>query len=1741
MKIFKFLCPFFFLFSLLAEEELSIPFSNIDKGVPTLAGACVNVVSGDYMECMQDLAIPGPTPLTLDRFYTTQNDVNTLHYGWVHNHASHIVFKTNFANGKYYYTASFLDKSRGTLKFRERSLEAHRDRKIFRLGFTSENIYNGYTNCLSGHISARTNASLIVIPRQKNHCKDGYTYPDSISLKLPSDNRLNFEKKTPYVYLLKEDRLSNGKNRYVYAHDEKCNVTEIKLENDTKLISSIQINREIRRDETGRAFFDIMASDGRRVKYLLHQFKHRTDEEREQNHDMFYHITDVQSPNAPPVHYHYTPKDGSEHKRLVCGRFLPEGRGKKIEYYRRGKNFIDGVEVFVHHDHSSTRANRVKFIQEPTGPNQEYVTTYKFIYEKMTTYVKDGLNHLTSYGIDSCNRLRSIFYYNGVHEQLPLDPSIAYAEWFLWDRKGQIICQRIDENNIPKAAKVLSYDYGGNVISEKKYGNFSGYSPPLEINERDLPVDNGCECYQKEFKYRSNLLIKAKEDNGSSVAYTYYPGTDLVASKCVNGAVHYNYEYDQDAVLTKVSVEDSCEKKITSIYPRQTAPYGLPERVEEKYVDIATGTEHLLKRVDKAYSMEGFLLQEDHYDANEAFCYTLKWEYDGHGNVLCEQNALGESIERRYDQNDNLIYQKGPRPDFEKRFTYDLMNRLTREEICWADQTLAATHEYDILGHRTATTDMHGNRTEYIFDEFGHVIEIHHPPVTQGEHPTKTLQQYDIFGNVIAVTDPRGCTTRTSYNAYGKPVKVDYPDGTTEAFEYNLDGTLKKSTAKNGLVTSYQYDEFGRVVKEADSFSTQKSTYSAFHLTSQTDPMGITTLYTYDGAGRLIKEKKAGETIRYEYDALGRVHRTTDAYTAIIKEYDLLDRVTEERVEDLQGKVYKRTQYGYDSDGNVILEINGDSCTRTEYDPLGNPTKITDPLGNMTECTYNYRKRRTTHTDPLGNQTIITNNALGKESVVLKKSASGKLLSKSQKFYDGCGNLVYSLDEDMETEWIYNETGQLLSLIEAGIKTTSYAYNSFGQLSILTKPDGAQIFHEYDAKGRLSRQYSTDFTHTYEYDCNDMPLKASNTLRTYDEYGRLASETLENGYKLKYEYDRIGRLSRFTLPDRTKINYTYEGPYLKTVSRFNYAHTYSAYDLSGNLLESTLPVNAGTISYSYDPAHQIINIEHPSWSQGHSYDAVGNLVEYTLRDSQGAFSTELKYDDLYQIKMENNNVYVHDSLHNRIKKDDTQYTINSLNQLLEQSDCKYLYDKNGNLIEEISSSGSTYYMYDTLDRLIGVKKGDREYKYHYDAFNRRISKEINNVETHYYLYQLNQEIGSYRQGILKELRILGKGRGAEIGATVAIEQDGALLVPVHNLTGSIAALLDAETGECLESHRYRAFGEGKGSSRIPWGYLSKRCDPETGFIYFGMRYYIPELGRWINPDPNGLADGPNIYAFVKNNPMRYTDLFGLSAFDLHDYHEITLPPELLTGQLSCQDFMKQHDLSRPCILNLGRPELPSGSMIALTNGMKTDFPSMYSNMMWLSDCARGYNVYGVFTPTEGFFHDLGYSGCELCGNMSSSVEMNQKLWTHFLDTRPWWTNIINFAHSRGSIIAYNAISEYPYKDDIHERMTIITLGFVKYIEEEHARKVRNYASSADPVTLVGRMSIDRMNVISAFSGGITQTLPKMMAGIYTKQPTVIPRHPSEPWYGDHNFQSKTYEVAIKKELKLFFLRDMKNI
>nr|WP_279196465.1 RHS repeat-associated core domain-containing protein [Chryseobacterium indoltheticum] len=66
------------------------------------------------------------------------------------------------------------------------------------------------------------------------------------------------------------------------------------------------------------------------------------------------------------------------------------------------------------------------------------------------------------------------------------------------------------------------------------------------------------------------------------------------------------------------------------------------------------------------------------------------------------------------------------------------------------------------------------------------------------------------------------------------------------------------------------------------------------------------------------------------------------------------------------------------------------------------------------------------------------------------------------------------------------------------------------------------------------------------------------------------------------------------------------------------------------------------------------------------------------------------------------------------------------------------------------------------------------------------------------------------------------------------------------------------------------------SNNSPYKFNGKELDAETGYYYYGARYYNPRVSLWLNVDP--LAEkmpgwSPYIYTF--QNPIRFVDPNGM--------------------------------------------------------------------------------------------------------------------------------------------------------------------------------------------------------------------------------------------------------------------------
>jgi RHS repeat-associated protein len=100
--------------------------------------------------------------------------------------------------------------------------------------------------------------------------------------------------------------------------------------------------------------------------------------------------------------------------------------------------------------------------------------------------------------------------------------------------------------------------------------------------------------------------------------------------------------------------------------------------------------------------------------------------------------------------------------------------------------------------------------------------------------------------------------------------------------------------------------------------------------------------------------------------------------------------------------------------------------------------------------------------------------------------------------------------------------------------------------------------------------------------------------------------------------------------------------------------------------------------------------------------------------------------------------------------------------------------------------------------------------------------------------------------------------------------------------GSSSFISDA-AGQGYQHLQYMPFGETFVAQKLstwctPYQFSAKEKDDETGYSYFGARYYNSDISVWLSVDP--MSDKhPDYtpYAYVYNNPMKYIDPFGLDS------------------------------------------------------------------------------------------------------------------------------------------------------------------------------------------------------------------------------------------------------------------------
>ncbi len=688
-------------------------------------------------------------------------------------------------------------------------------------------------------------------------------------------------------------------------------------------------------------------------------------------------------------------------------------------------------------------------------------------------------------------------------------------------------------------------------------------------------------------------------------------------------------------------------------------------------------------------------------------------------------------------------------------------------------------------------------------------------------------------------------------------------------------------------VTKTVYDLLGRIIRvvapdTTDTTPSQKFVYSIDSvngrlLTTLTDAKSYNTVRTSDGWGRLLKiAPPTGPSVVYVYNEKDLLTQTTYGNAVTNLTYDWAGRKTQIVDPDMGAWLYD-----YDALGNLKSQTDARGCITTiTYDTLNRLTGKTFSTSGSCPATaaisYKYDGYQAfsgytpTSNYPVGRRTGMTD---GTGQTIWEFDARGRTVQESKTVSDGQTNY--------------------------GTYTSQWAYTANNQTAWARYPNQETIFYSYLPQG------SIDSVSSYV------------TGTQYDAAGRVDLRTLGNGALTDYAY------YDWTVQGG-RLNWVKNGTGT-TVDAFQYLEYH--YDLNGNPdwikdhKTGATRDQVQTQSFGYDSLNRLIS--------------ASSLTNGVVVASQGDYASES-----YGYNGTTGNLTSKAGVTLNYTNSNHKHAVSSTS-----NGKAYNYDQNGNLTSRVESSTTFSFTYDSANYLTAISGGGISGSYRYDGDGNRVIAKVGN-DTNIYIGNyfevrinptdiplsppppdpqpitpcprpgynycailpliMNRYIpvppmveppnysewrSYYYEGTQRiAMRVQGGSR--------PYSGESSYLLSDH--LGSTALTISANGATLNGELRYKAWGETRytsGTTLTSRRYTGQLA-AEAGLYFYGARWYDGSLGRFVQPDilvpqPNNSLDWDR-YAFVRNNPVMYTDPSGHwveTALDLafiaYDIYQIT--------------------------------------------------------------------------------------------------------------------------------------------------------------------------------------------------------------------------------------------------------------
>ncbi len=845
---------------------------------------------------------------------------------------------------------------------------------------------------------------------------------------------------------------------------------------------------------------------------------------------------------------------------------------------------------------------------------------------------------------------------------------------------------------------------------------------------------------------------------------------------------------------------------------------------------------------------------------------TVFTDYDLFGNVLEMSDPNGVKARFTYDERDRItelrIEGATPAEDIVTEYTYDAFGNLdrVRDPNCVAagaacsfstdnahDEVNRLKETWDALGNKLVSTyDLQGHKTaeqwkdvgnsvhrqvDYTYDDYDR-LETVCVPGPSG--PACTSYKYFQDGQLHFTKDPLGhIPVQMQYNqlrlpyylleANAQPVVQPY---LLTFFEFDKQKNLKKVTDPRGYVTDYLNNDVGwvRKVVSTTTGTTWHDYDPAGNLTWTKDNAGQEAFRSYDALNRLTAIDYPGtdQDVTYTYDSMavsfGKGRRTgmEDASGSTVYHYDRRGLVTKEEKTILVGGHPRTytTQYEHDKSGNLV---------RILY-----PTE--SPLLRQGEVSYtrDTASRVTAVGATVGAATTVVAQAIEYAPFGPRTAMEfGNGLDETRTY-----DQRYLLDQwdvngavsDLSYDHAWNADGNLVSRADAldPENDRSFDYDGFHRLKTASGPwpssTGCTAANPCTGSSCASCAVGGP---TYTYDKNgNRCCKAEDSPKTNYSYATNSNQLVSSsgGEVASYLHDAVGNIDEVTV--------TVGG--LPQTTEYRYGD-------HNRLEEVVVPGGPTLASYVYDGDGRRVAKTEGGVTTHFFYDPEGVLLtEAVLAGGYGKDYVWLEGEPLGRVDW----IVVEQSLGTSLVMDGVSTDVHADWSAYDPPASSEYVVRRKQVVDPDDKS------FDGSEVIAGVSDPTQEYDdpgafddahdYDYVVFRKA------NVEEAFYYH------------------------ADHLGTPIAMTDDagGFRWRVEHRPFGDVESLYD-----------YTPIGI-ESNLRFPGQYF----DSESGLHQNYFRDYDPEIGRYREPDPIGLAgDGPNLFVYVLDNPMNTGDRSGLRS------------------------------------------------------------------------------------------------------------------------------------------------------------------------------------------------------------------------------------------------------------------------